>query len=56
MIQQKGKLFLIKKRFFPTVVLNIFNIIQISAGCYFSLALNQLGQVFSFGKNDVNNK
>jgi alpha-tubulin suppressor-like RCC1 family protein len=38
----------------PTMLQNLFNIIQISAGLHYSLVLNYKGQVYSFGDNAVN--
>ena len=40
-------------RYSPNLITNLKNIIQISAGAYHSLALNNNGDVFSFGRNNV---
>jgi alpha-tubulin suppressor-like RCC1 family protein len=40
-----------QNRRYPTLVI-LKNIIQISSGYYFSMALNSTGNVFSFGSNE----
>lgn len=42
----------INKRNTPTLIPNLYNIIQITTGYYHSLALDKEGKVYSFGLNN----
>jgi alpha-tubulin suppressor-like RCC1 family protein len=41
------------QRTIPTLITSINNITQISAGQFFSIILNNIGEVYGFGKNNV---